>query len=133
MNEFEAHESSYDHQHKKPEKQRLKEMKQMQRDPLAASKARKAERKADEKSGLISIKPVKIDVPSAGSGGGFKKGGFKSAFGDSKKDDEQPKPSAALPKPAGASGFGQIAEDIPPESDTEDEGYEMYDPRYPTD
>jgi hypothetical protein len=47
--------------------QRLKEMKQMQRDPLASSKARKAERKADEKSGLITIKPLKLE--SAGGGG----------------------------------------------------------------
>jgi hypothetical protein len=75
MNEFEAHESSYDHQHKK----RLKEMKQMQRDPLASTKARKAERRADEKSGLITIKPVKLEV--AGGTAGFKKGGFKNAFG----------------------------------------------------
>ncbi|KAI9820295.1 MAG: hypothetical protein M1827_005917 [Pycnora praestabilis] len=64
-------------------------MKQMQRDPLASSKARKAERKADEKSGLITIKPVKLDAqPTASAaGGGFKKGGFKNAFGDDKKDD----------------------------------------------
>lgn len=59
--------------------QRLKEMKQMSRDPLAAAKARKAERRADEKSGGITIKPMSL--PSADSGKtGFKKGGFKNAF-----------------------------------------------------
>ncbi len=33
-------------------------MKQMSRDPLASSKARKAERKADANAGLITIKPL---------------------------------------------------------------------------
>ena len=57
----------------------------MSRDPLAAAKARKAERRADEKSGGITIKPVSLpssDKPSTG----FKKGGFKNAFGS--VDDE---------------------------------------------
>ncbi|KAI9760159.1 MAG: hypothetical protein M4579_001879, partial [Chaenotheca gracillima] len=128
---------------------RLKEMKQMQRDPLAATKARKAERKADEKSGLITIKPVKLDAtpsssgPNAGSGGGFKKGAFKNAFGQVKAEEVE---DEGVPKSVG--GFKKISgdEDIPEkaptseplpekfqESDTEDEGYEMYDPRHPTD
>ena len=111
-------------------------MKQMQRDPLASTKARKAERKAEEKSGLITIKPVKLEgQPPAGAGGGFKKGGFKSAFGDAKEEQE------SLPKPSG--GFKKAFEEdvpvkddvaeTPEESDTDDEGYEMYDPRFPTD
>ncbi|KAI9795619.1 MAG: hypothetical protein M1833_006940 [Piccolia ochrophora] len=145
MNEFEAHESSYDHQHKK----RLKEMKQMQRDPLASTKARKAERKADEKSGLITIKPVKRDAPppaagaNAGSGSGFKKGGFKSAFGADVKveEEEEPQPTPAAPKPGAGfkkvfagteEGVKESGEEVE-ESDTEDEGYEMYDPERPTD
>ena len=104
-------------------------MKQMQRDPAAASKARKAERKADEKSGLITIKPVKLE--SQASGGGFKKGGFKSAFGGGGDDDKKEK-----------SGFKKVLggpdeEEAKPkaelvESDSEDE-YEHYDPRFPTD
>ena len=85
--------------------QRLKEMKAMQRDPQASDKARRAERRLDERGGggLISIRPVRLDGSSATSpaaaataaapapattptqpartGGGFKKGGFKSAFG----------------------------------------------------
>ncbi|SLM34493.1 Zinc finger, double-stranded RNA binding [Lasallia pustulata] len=135
MNEFEAHESSYDHQHKK----RLKEMKQMQRDPLASTKARKAERKADEKSGLITIKPVKLDAQPASVSTGFKKGGFKNAFGgdavakreeDGERDDRGGKGSKKV--------LGKADEDVPlgnneVESDTEDEGYEYYDPSRPTD
>lgn len=149
--------------------QRLKEMKQMQRDPLASSKARKAERKADEKSGLITIKPLKLDGSSStGTGSGFKKGGFKSAFGsvpadntggDGSSTTDKLSTGAVSGKFAGA-GFKKIADstgedgdgavktvqedgkqqqsrlaagDEDEESDTEDEGYEMYDPRHPTD
>lgn len=68
MNDFEAHESSYDHQHKK----RLLEMKQMQRQ-VKDSLPRK-----EERGPLMSIKlggSKDKTVPSGG--GGFKKGGFK--------------------------------------------------------
>ena len=67
MNEYEAHLSSYDHSHK----QRLKDMRQLTRDPLASSKARKAEAKANSQSGLISIKLG----DSGSSGGGASRGG----------------------------------------------------------
>lgn len=70
MNEFEAHESSYDHQHKK----RLKEMKEMQRQ-VKDSVPRK-----EEKGPLMSIKLGGTkEKESGGGGGGFKKGGFKKA------------------------------------------------------
>ena len=117
--------------------QRLKEMKQMQRDPLASNKARKAEKKADEKSGIINILPVKIDV-----GGGFKKGGFKNAFavedesekketfGTGKEGGGQGREGAGLRVRKIASGTGLVVEEG--ESDTEDEGYEVYDPSRPT-
>lgn len=161
MNEFEAHESSYDHQHKKVCMdhtisigltvgvltqvflQRLKEMKQMQRDPLASTKARKAERKADEKSGLITIKPVKLD--SQPGGGGFKKGGFKNAFGggDEEKKDSSGDEKAGLKKVLGGGSDGAGAgagagqqikvKDEMVESDTDEEEYEHYDPYRPTD
>lgn len=73
MNEFEAHESSYDHQHKK----RLKEMKEMQRQVVLPKK--------EEKGPLMQIKlggAGKSAASSSGAGtsGGFKKGGFKNAF-----------------------------------------------------
>lgn len=146
----------------------------MQRDPLASSKARKAERKADEKSGLITIKPLKLDgssssspatngkagASSTGIGSGFKKSGFKSAFGGAPTESsaDASNPTAERPGPANdkpvVGGFKKIgiggtdeqpqqekpvigsqAQRAGPEeeSDTEDEGYEMYDPRHPTD
>ncbi|RAL04396.1 putative C2H2 finger domain protein [Aspergillus ibericus CBS 121593] len=85
--EYEAHISSYDHQHRK----RLQDLKQLSRDPNAAEKARRAERKADAEAGLRVLDPFKAVATStagtgpgvgvgAGGGGGFKKGGFKSSF-----------------------------------------------------
>lgn len=130
--EWEAHEASYDHQHKK----RLKEMKQMSRDPAAAQRARKAERKADEKggAGIIKIKPVKLggggeSAPAAAAAGGFKKGGFKSAFGDGAKvkvegqeDGERVDASARMD----ATKMWSLES----ESESEDD---RYDPARPTD
>jgi hypothetical protein len=139
MNDYEAHLSSYDHSHK----QRLKDMKQMVRDPQAAARARKQEAKAD---GVISIK---LGSDSAGGGGavaaggfkkgGFKKTGFKAAFVpiDGGKPEETAQEEAAqVDAPLLPSGKKAEGDDIggdPLESDTEDEGYEVYDPRHPTD
>lgn len=131
MNEYEAHLSSYDHSHK----QRLKDMRQLTRDPLASSKARKAEAKADKGMGLISIKlggegGTEGGEKAAGGGfkkGGFKKAGFKSAFTPAE---------GTVPEPVVKSeerGEEKIEAVRAGESDTEDEGYEMYDPRFPTD
>lgn len=144
-NEYEAHLSSYDHSHKV----RLKDMRAMTRDPTAAARARKAEAKAD---GVISIQ---LGAGGAGAGatagpggagggggggfkkGGFKKSGFKSAFapvggedakepgGGGKRDD------GVVEKVRSAALMGKTGEAV--ESDTEDEGYDMYDPRFPTD
>jgi hypothetical protein len=131
MNEYEAHLSSYDHSHK----QRLKDMRQLTRDPLASSKARKAEAKANSQSGLISIK---LGGDSGVNGGakkaGFKKSGFKSAFapvdgGEPVKEEEKPEDGPKKVTP----GAKIIDDGMEIESDTEDEGYEMYDPRQPTD
>ncbi|KAL4868938.1 hypothetical protein BDV12DRAFT_89830 [Aspergillus spectabilis] len=78
--EYEAHIGSYDHQHRK----RLQDLKQLSRDPLAAEKARRAEKKADAEAGLRVLDPAKTGTgPStggSGGSGGFKKGGFKSSF-----------------------------------------------------
>ncbi|KAJ5392387.1 hypothetical protein N7509_007877 [Penicillium cosmopolitanum] len=91
--EYEAHIGSYDHQHRK----RLQDLKQLSRDPNAAEKARRAERKADAEAGLRVIDtPTPASSGGAGGaegvsfaqkksgagggGGGFKKGGFKSSF-----------------------------------------------------
>lgn len=134
-NEYEAHLSSYDHSHKV----RLKEMRAMTRDPAAAARARKAEAKAD---GVISIQ-LGAGGPggsgggaaSGGSGvkkGGFKKSGFKSAFapvgGGGEEEKVEVKKDAAGEEKVKSVVLGGSME-----SDTEDEGYEMYDPRFPTD
>jgi hypothetical protein len=133
MNDYEAHLSSYDHSHK----QRLKDMKAMVRDPMAAARARRQEQKD---GGVISIK---LGEGAAAAGGGFKKGGFKksgfkSAFVSVGGGDAAgvAKEDGGLRKQEGESRMG-----LPPvavkselvESDTEDEGYEVYDPRRPTD
>ncbi|KAF9869289.1 hypothetical protein CkaCkLH20_13250 [Colletotrichum karsti] len=134
MNDYEAHLSSYDHSHK----QRLKDMKAMVRDPNAGARARKAEAKAD---GLVSIKLASNDQPAqAATTGGFKKGGFKkSGFKSAFTPVDTPAAAAQeIPK----SRVGQVLEaerlaaardrDGDTESDTEDEGYEVYDPERPT-
>lgn len=100
-------------------------MKKLARDPMAAEKARKAEEKANKGSGLISIKlgGEKEGVKK----GGFKKGGFKSAFapveGPGSGGEKESKQETKSAKMVGGSD----------ESDTDDEGYEHYDPMYPTD
>jgi hypothetical protein len=134
MNEYEAHLSSYDHSHK----QRLKDMRQLTRDPLASEKARKAEAKANAGSGLISIK-IGGDGSGVGKKPGFKKAGFKSAFAPAEGESSRNEGGREAER-AGDEGKKVVAEakvvgydDPEVESDTEDEGYEMYDPRYPTD
>lgn len=131
MNEYEAHLSSYDHSHK----QRLKDMRQLSRDPLSSSKARKAEAKANSQSGLISIKLGNDSGAGTGGGGfkkgGFKKSGFKSAFTEvepaaNTSEDKPAEEVKSLPKSTKDESGGI-------ESDTDDEGYQVYDPRYPTD
>ncbi|KAG6002670.1 hypothetical protein E4U54_000819 [Claviceps lovelessii] len=137
MNDYEAHLSSYDHSHK----QRLKDMKAMVRDPNAGARARKAEAKAD---GLVSIKlPGGQEAASSTAGAGFKKGGFKksgfkSAFGVAPEGSDKAGLSSTLSSsspnvaPVGAARAGLVKESLV-ESDTDEEGYEMYDPRFPTD
>lgn len=130
-------------------------MRAMTRDPTAAARARKAEARAD---GVISIQLGAGGNGSSGAaggaggagasggagGGGFKKGGFKksgfkSAFAPvGGGNGDEPRTSEATVQEDGedkkiksAALLGISAENI--ESDTEDEGYEVYDPRYPTD
>ena len=135
MNDYEAHLSSYDHSHK----QRLKDMKAMVRDPNAGTRARKAEAKAD---GLISIKlpgPDQKSTSAAPGGfkkGGFKKSGFKSAFAPADSVAKGAAPTADKPTSSAATSSAKpslMKKLIPQESDTEDEGYDVYDPRFPTD
>ncbi|KAG5937138.1 hypothetical protein E4U60_002108 [Claviceps pazoutovae] len=128
-NDYEAHLSSYDHSHK----QRLKDMKAMVRDPNAGARARKAEAKAD---GLVSIKlPGQDTASTTGAGfkkGGFKKSGFKSAFGVVAAPEVADK-VVPFSKPALVGNKAGLVKESLVESDTDEEGYEMYDPRFPTD
>jgi hypothetical protein len=55
--------------------------------------------------------------------GGFKKSGFKSAFTKVEGTGDTPKVVDNRPSLVNAD---------PLESDTDDEGYEVYDPRHPT-
>lgn len=116
MNEYEAHLSSYDHTHR----QRLKDMKAMVKGP-----SRKPDNKSD---GLISIKLSRDQPPHSGLA--FKKGGFKKAgftpIGATAPiyDPLQEERIATLNLPSAPAGQ---------ESDTDDEGYEAYNPRIPTD
>lgn len=101
----------------------------MSRDPLAAAKARKAERRADEKSGGITIKPVSLPSADSKPSTGFKKGGFKNAFGS--VDDDEDGPKGDKPKAeVKVEGFKvKEAEVVESESDEE---WGDYDPRRPT-
>ena len=115
--------------------QRLKEMKQMSRDPLAAVKARKAERRADEKAGGITIKPVSLPSADATTKPtGFKRGGFKNAFGsadDNDEDGEIGEKKKQMPnlQPPKVEGWKVAGEPVEVESDGE---WGDYDPRRPT-
>ncbi|KAK5999119.1 hypothetical protein PT974_01508 [Cladobotryum mycophilum] len=134
MNDYEAHLSSYDHSHK----QRLKDMKAMVRDPNAGARARKAEAKAE---GLVSIKLPNQEVATSAAGGfkkgGFKKTGFKSAFtpveSSAPASDNVAKATGTIPDAPAQRPVPALHKDSGAESDTEDEGYEVYDPRFPTD
>ena len=125
MNEFDAHESSYDHQHKK----RLKEMKEMQRQVVQPKK--------EEKGPLMQIKlgggGKSAASGSGGStGGGFKKGGFKNAFGaaeevDVRQDQDRDEAETNLDSAQDV----EITKEEELDSDlTDQEDY--YDPRRPT-
>lgn len=119
MNEFEAHESSYDHQHKK----RLKEMKEMQKQVQTAGRK-------EEKGPLMSIKLG--SASSKTSGGGFKKGGFKNAFAPAGDTNDDVKKIADDDENVFVKKKAQD-DKLPQEDDsdiTDQEDY--YDPRKPT-
>jgi len=130
--DYEAHLSSYDHSHK----QRLKDMRTLSKDPAAGTKARKEEKRERERSGLISIKLGGGGSAEAAGGGGekkggFKKSGFKSAF--TPAEGLQAEDEVLNDEPIKVADKKVLDEDLGVESDTEDEGYEVYDPRFPTD
>ncbi|KAK6543259.1 hypothetical protein TWF694_000021 [Orbilia ellipsospora] len=146
MNEFEAHESSYDHQHKK----RFMEMKQMQRGSSSVEARRERERRAEEKAGLITIKPLRQptekNFPAKPDDVVTRPGkkGFKSAFGNEDTAILRTKQSGGFKKafgpPPDNRDYGvrtQAAQDLGNtdfniQSDTDDSDYELYDPSRPT-
>lgn len=114
-------------------------MKQMQRDPLSRQKALRAERRADEKSGIqvITIKPLAGSAVGAG-GGGFKKGGFRNAFGGGEEAEVVPSsitdvvgPPASKKTDASMEEEG-VTDDVESENEDDGDGEERYDPRRPT-
>lgn len=114
MNDYEAHQSSYDHQHKK----RLKEMKEMQR---------QVQPKKEEKGPLVQIK-LGGSGKGASSGSGFKKGGFKSAFGLAEEELEVKKEDEEDVVAKQAENKEVVAQDDSDVTDEED----YYDPKRPT-
>ena len=118
MNEYEAHQSSYDHTHK----QRLKDMKEI---------TRSAQPKKDEKGPLMQIKLGGAKSTSASSGGGFKKGGFKNAFASAEEAVVERKDDRVSEVDAESI---HNAENLRPDEDDSDvtDQEDYYDPRYPT-
>jgi hypothetical protein len=123
-------------------------LKQLSRDPNAAEKNRRAERKANADAGLKTIEVAGSSAaPSAGKSG-FKKGGFKSSFAAVKapgaqkvpvkrknvlgdEEDANPTPSTETGSEVGKTQKSE--DDVESDTDGEygPEGY--YDPRQPTD
>lgn len=130
---------SYDHQHQK----RLKDLKQLSRDPNAVERARKAEKKADAEAGLMVVDEGGggggVEKSTKKSTGGFKKGGFKSSF-ITVNGGEGGGPNAAAPKVKAKNVFGEEPEKEPEnrggaDADSENEyaaRNDYYDPRRPT-
>lgn len=122
MNEFEAHESSYDHQHKK----RLKDMKEMQNQMTNSTRK-------EEKGPLMSIK---LGSATTGkSSGGFKKAGFKNAFasvedGAREVKTEDADSDAGLDRKAVLHQSTDVKMQDDDSDITDQEDY--YDPRKPT-
>jgi hypothetical protein len=105
-------------------------MRTLSKDPLASTKARKEEKRNQEKSGLISIK---LGGEGGEKKGGFKKSGFKSAFTPASTGDEVKIDKPEIREDSLVGKKLVVNEGLGVESDTDDEGYEVYDPRYPTD
>ena len=126
-------------------------MKQLSRDPSSRTRFLKAEARANEKSGggvsSITIKPIGGPAGSAGKGGGgFKKGGFKAAFGSAGADeggrDGDAKSEIKGEGEIVMGGLGGKGEGDAPQIDSGEksndeeegdwDGEGMYDPKQPT-
>ncbi|KEQ88704.1 hypothetical protein M438DRAFT_361996 [Aureobasidium pullulans EXF-150] len=88
ITELEAHENGYDHQHRK----RMKEMKQITRNPTAAVRNSRTEKKRTENSEMISL-----NLNKCGKSDGVKRG-FRDIGGDrDATQDVRTAPTAAVP------------------------------------
>ena len=106
----------------------------MQRDPASAERRRERERRRMDE-GIAVIKPIKIEEKKV-VGGGFKKGGFKNAFGGGGGEGGggvkmEVGVGVGVGGAGGVGGVGGGVIEVE-ESDTEDEGWERYDPARPT-
>ncbi|KAF3934394.1 hypothetical protein ABW20_dc0108011 [Dactylellina cionopaga] len=121
------------------------EMKQMQRGSSSIEARRERERRAEEKAGLIAIKPLKpyaegtapthSDDTSLRSG----KKGFKSAFGNEDQVTGKGFKKAFAGKEdikgsiiTKTTGLPDTVDSDDATSDTDDESYSIYDPSRPT-
>ncbi|KAI9717358.1 MAG: hypothetical protein M1828_007246 [Chrysothrix sp. TS-e1954] len=130
QNEFAAHEASYEHNHN----QRRKDLKGMNQAMSGATA--KARSKEEKEGGIVKLSSTDAkEKPTAAAGGGFRKGGFKSAFG-AKQDPVSS--SEAKPVTGGLTPDQQPAEARPDAAITDGEAcdseddYELYNPRKPT-
>ncbi|KAL8793385.1 MAG: hypothetical protein Q9195_003971 [Heterodermia aff. obscurata] len=113
-------------------------MKQLSRDPSSRTRFLKAEARANEKSGggvsSITIKPI----GSSTGGGGFKKGGFKAAFGsaveeggggETKSETKGKGDEERVDLKGGENSDEGEAEE---QDEMDWDGESMYDPKQPT-
>lgn len=128
---------SYDHQHRK----RLRDLKQLSKDPNAGERARKAEKKADAEAGLMVVDAKSEKGARKNAGGGFKKGGFKSSFTTVNGGGGDGGTPSAASKVKAKNVFGEEPEKgdepslAPNDVDSEEEYAardDYYDPRRPT-
>jgi len=126
------------------------EMKQMQRGSSSVEARRERERRAEEKAGLITIKPLRPQtdrtVPENPDSVATRPGkkGFKSAFGAEDTIVASTKQSGGFRKAFGPppdTGAYSVrtptiqdlgSNDFDIQSDTDDGDYELYDPSRPT-
>jgi hypothetical protein len=139
IHDFEAHENSYDHQHKK----RFAEMKAMQRAAPSSASAAERSRRDDERAGLKPISLAAVGGKNKKKLGGFRSafdvgdaaqskpaGGFKRAFGGGEaKGVGEKEASGEDPMDAGAGKKELVWES---DSDTEEVEGGWYDPAVPS-
>ncbi|KAF2761420.1 zinc finger domain-containing protein [Pseudovirgaria hyperparasitica] len=123
--ELDSHLTSYEHNHQK----RLQDLKEASRDPGRTERQR---RKENAEAGLVrlDLDGAKKAVNDANPSVEKKKGGFKPMT--MKRNDDKSSQQSAAPKPGFKRIGGAAVQAEEPKSIFDDLGYEVYDPRYPT-